>query len=160
MGEREPGTPSDGGRRRRWRSAGAACCTLRPIHRDGPNPLLSRVPARVPIPDCGKQPEKGQRSAGRAGGWIRSGGAATAHADAPPTSRSLSPTVLGYVVGPVALAILLVFRHYGLIARLPVWAYLLALLGSAALSAVVEPWYRAPPGSLKLYARVAVHWPR
>jgi diguanylate cyclase len=85
------------------------------------------------------------------------GEVATARADAPATSRSLSPTVLGYVVGPVALVILLVFRHYGLIARLPVWAYLLALLGSAALSVVVEPWHQAPPGSLKLYARIAVH---
>jgi diguanylate cyclase (GGDEF)-like protein len=81
----------------------------------------------------------------------------TARADVPTTSRSLSPTVLGYVVGPVALAILLVFRHYGLIARLPVWAYLLALLGSAALSLVVEPWHRAPTGSLKVYARIFVH---
>ena len=61
------------------------------------------------------------------------------------------------MVGPVALAILLVFRHYGLIARLPVWAYLLALLGSAALSVVVEPWYRAQAGSPKVYARIFVH---
>jgi diguanylate cyclase (GGDEF)-like protein len=78
-------------------------------------------------------------------------------ADTPATVESLSPTVLGYVVGPVALAILLVFRHYGLIARLPVWAYLLALVGSAAVSIVVEPWYKAKPGSPKVYARVAVH---
>jgi diguanylate cyclase len=72
-------------------------------------------------------------------------------------SSGLSPTVLSYVVGPIALAILLVFRHFGLIARLPIWAYVAALLGAGVVSMAVEPWHLAPAGSLRRYARTAVH---
>jgi diguanylate cyclase (GGDEF)-like protein len=75
----------------------------------------------------------------------------------PVKAESLSPLVLSYVVGPLALVVLLVFRHFGLIARLPVWAYLAAILGSGLLSVIVEPWHSAPAGSFRLHARLVIH---
>jgi diguanylate cyclase len=72
-------------------------------------------------------------------------------------SGSLSPLVLAYVVGPLALGLLLVFRYFGLVARVPVWAYLAAIGGAALGSVLVEPWHSAPAGSVKLNARMAIH---
>ncbi len=82
-------------------------------------------------------------------------------AKAPPEqsadSPSLSPLVLAYLVGPFALGLLLVFRGFGLVARLPVWAYFAAIVGACILSVLVEPWHDAPEGSFKLHVRLAVH---
>jgi diguanylate cyclase (GGDEF)-like protein len=82
---------------------------------------------------------------------------AVATVDRSARSSGLSPTVLSYVVGPIALAILLVFRHFGLIAPLPVWSYVVTLVGIGAISVAVEPWHLAPEGSFRRYARVAFH---
>ena len=71
--------------------------------------------------------------------------------------HGLSPSVLAYVVGPLALGVLLIFRQFGLVAPVTIWAYLGAIAGAAALSVLVEPWHSAPPGSVKLHARLAVH---
>ena len=70
---------------------------------------------------------------------------------------SLSPLVLAYVVGPVALGLLIVFRSLGLVAQVPVWAYLAAIGGAALSSVLVEPWHSEPAGSVKLHARIAIH---
>lgn len=78
-------------------------------------------------------------------------------ADRSVEGSGLSPVVLAYVVGPVAFGILMVFRYLGLIARLPVWSYLIAILGAGLLSVLVEPWHRAPAGSFKLHCRLAIH---
>jgi diguanylate cyclase (GGDEF)-like protein len=72
-------------------------------------------------------------------------------------STGLSPLVLAYLVGPVALAILVVFRHFHLVAQLPLWAYAVAILGSGALSVAVEPWHQAPAGSSKRHLRLFIH---
>jgi diguanylate cyclase (GGDEF)-like protein len=72
-------------------------------------------------------------------------------------SRGLSPAVLAYVVGPLALGVLLVFRQFGLVAPVSIWAYLGAIAGAAVLSVLVEPWHSAPAGSVKLHARLAIH---
>ena len=72
-------------------------------------------------------------------------------------AQSLSPVVLGYLVGPLALIVLMVFRHFGLVARLPIWAYVAAIIGSGALSVLVEPWHSEPAGSIKLQARLGIH---
>jgi diguanylate cyclase (GGDEF)-like protein len=71
--------------------------------------------------------------------------------------ESLSPLALAYVVGPLALVVLLVFRHFGLIARLPIWAYVAAILGAGLLSVLVEPWHSAPAGSFRLHVRLGIH---
>ena len=65
--------------------------------------------------------------------------------------------VLAYGVGPAALIVLLTFRHFGLVARAPVWAYVTALFGSGITSRLVERWRDSRPGSLRLHARVIVH---
>src|SRR6478609_1051593 len=70
---------------------------------------------------------------------------------------TLSPTVLAYGVGPLALVLLLVFRHEGLVAKAPVWAYICALVGSGVSSRLVERWRDSRPGSVRLHARVFVH---
>ncbi len=71
--------------------------------------------------------------------------------------KSLAPAVLAYAVGPMALATLLIFRHFGLVAQAPVWAYVTALVGSGVVSHIVEKWRDSRPGSLRLHARVVVH---
>ena len=99
----------------------------------------------VPIPQCGKHSRwrresgaadtPGRRRVGR-GGELPTLGAAQATA-------SLSPLVLAYVVGPLALGVLIVFRYFGLVAQVPVWAYLAAIGGAALSSVLVEPWHSA-----------------
>jgi diguanylate cyclase (GGDEF)-like protein/PAS domain S-box-containing protein len=65
--------------------------------------------------------------------------------------------VLVYVVGPIALALLFVLRHFGLVAKVPDWAYALAILGGSMSSMLVERWPDVPRGSLRLHLRVAAH---
>jgi diguanylate cyclase (GGDEF)-like protein/PAS domain S-box-containing protein len=64
---------------------------------------------------------------------------------------------LSFVVGPVALVLLLVLRHFGLVARVSVWAYAGAIVGAQVSGRLVERWPDAPPGSLRLHVRVVVH---
>src|ERR1700755_2285716 len=70
---------------------------------------------------------------------------------------ALSPDMLAYGVGPLALVLLRVFRHEGLVAKAPVWAYVCALVGSGVTSRLVERWRDSRPGSVRLHARVVVH---
>jgi diguanylate cyclase (GGDEF)-like protein/PAS domain S-box-containing protein len=71
--------------------------------------------------------------------------------------RGLSPTALAYGVGPVALAILLVCQHFGLVAEVSPWLYVAAIAFSQASSVVMERWRGAPVGSWALHLRVATH---
>src|ERR1700755_1877097 len=70
---------------------------------------------------------------------------------------ALSPAGRAHRGGPVALVLLLVFRHEGLVAKAPVWAYICALVGSGLTSRMVERWRDSRPGSVRLHARVVVH---
>ena len=63
---------------------------------------------------------------------------------------------LGYVVGPLTLAAPILFRSYGLVAELPIWAYLTAVACAVAAWVIVEPWHTAAAGSIKRHARLAV----
>ncbi len=84
-------------------------------------------------------------------------GPGAAPADGP---GGLSPAFLAYVVGPIALVVLLVLRHFGLVATVPVWAYAGAIVAAQVSGQLVDRWHDAPPGSLRLHLRVAVHVPR
>ncbi|MGO9876607.1 MAG: putative bifunctional diguanylate cyclase/phosphodiesterase [Acidimicrobiia bacterium] len=64
---------------------------------------------------------------------------------------------MAYVVGPIALALLLVVRHFGLVAKVSPWAYVGAVAGSQITGRLVERWPDAPRGTLRLHVRVAVH---
>jgi diguanylate cyclase (GGDEF)-like protein len=71
--------------------------------------------------------------------------------------RSLSPQVLSYVVGPVALVVLVIFRHLGVVAQVPLWAYVAAIAGAAVCSMAVEQWHSEPIWSYKFQIRLAIH---
>jgi diguanylate cyclase (GGDEF)-like protein/PAS domain S-box-containing protein len=60
-------------------------------------------------------------------------------------------------MGPAALVLLLVLRHFGLIAREPLPAYLAVFLAIPAASVVVELLHRRRPSRATLHLRVAVH---
>ncbi|MGO9872157.1 MAG: putative bifunctional diguanylate cyclase/phosphodiesterase [Acidimicrobiia bacterium] len=68
-----------------------------------------------------------------------------------------SPNFLAYVVGPIALVMLLVFRHFGLVAKVSPWLYAAVVLGPEVTSHLVGRWPDAPRGSLRLHVRVVVH---
>ena len=68
----------------------------------------------------------------------------------------ISPSLLAYGVGPVALVMLLLLRACGLVAAGPAWAYIAAIVGAQVSGRVVERW-DAPRGSWRLHVRVAVH---
>lgn len=53
-------------------------------------------------------------------------------------SRRVSPAALGYAMGPVALVVILVLRHLGLVDRLPLWEYLATFAAVPAASAMVD----------------------
>jgi diguanylate cyclase (GGDEF)-like protein/PAS domain S-box-containing protein len=78
-------------------------------------------------------------------------------ADTDPRPLGVSPSFLAYVVGPIALAMLLLLRHYGLVARVPIWAYVGAIVGAQVSGRLVDVWRDARPGTVRLHLRVAVH---
>jgi diguanylate cyclase (GGDEF)-like protein len=65
--------------------------------------------------------------------------------------------LLGYAVSPVAFAAVIVLRHFGLVARLSIWAYLAVLVITPVLSLLVEPWRDPNPRSIRLHIRLALH---
>ncbi len=73
------------------------------------------------------------------------------------TSAGLSPRFVAFGIGPIALALLLALRHFGLVAKEPVWAYAGVLAASHLSARLVERWPSAPRGSWQLHVRVAVH---
>ena len=80
-------------------------------------------------------------AAGRAGAGVR-------------RLASVDPLVWGYVINPVALAAYVGLRHWGLVADVPVWVYLIVLWGGATLSTATEIWFRRRPSKFSLHARI------
>ncbi len=78
-------------------------------------------------------------------------------AERPEGGTSSSPVVIAYAAGPVALVVVAVFRHFGLVARLPLWSYVAVVGTTAVLSMAVERWSEEPAGSIKLHARLGLH---
>lgn len=77
---------------------------------------------------------------------------------APKAPLRLTPRLLVFAVAvPGALGSLLVLRSLGLVAEVPVWAYVLAVLGTAVGSLIVERWKLAGPGTTQMHGRIAVH---
>jgi diguanylate cyclase (GGDEF)-like protein/PAS domain S-box-containing protein len=69
----------------------------------------------------------------------------------------LNPRVLAYGMGPAALLVLLVLDRYGMIAREPVWMWLVVFTVVPASSAAIEIAYQRRPDTLRLHARIACH---
>ncbi|MGH9017052.1 MAG: putative bifunctional diguanylate cyclase/phosphodiesterase [Acidimicrobiales bacterium] len=87
----------------------------------------------------------------------RPGGPVPGAVAAPESSPSLAPVVLAYMVAPLALGTLLLLRHFGLVARQSIWAYLLVLILAPLTSFLVESWHDAQPRTLRRHVRVATH---
>jgi diguanylate cyclase (GGDEF)-like protein len=72
-------------------------------------------------------------------------------------ATSTAARLLAYGVGPVALVVLVILQHFGLVATAPVWAYAVAIAGSMIGSRSVERWQHNGPGTLGMHLRVAAH---
>gem|GEM_PF-2163045 len=68
-----------------------------------------------------------------------------------------APTVLLYTIQAFALVIVMVARHFGIVANEPWWAYASAIAGSSLISRRLDRWSFAPRGSWRLHVRVCVH---
>ena len=74
-----------------------------------------------------------------------------------PNSTPSPPTASSSRRFPIAVGLLLVLRHYGLVAKVSGFIYVGALLGVQVSSQLVERLHGAVPGSWRLHLRVAVH---
>ncbi len=68
-----------------------------------------------------------------------------------------TPRLLAYLIGPAALVLVLTCRHFGLIAREPVWAWLVVFAVVPLVGGLVDVWYRRRPSEPLLRLRVAAH---
>ena len=71
------------------------------------------------------------------------------------TRRKLNPTKLGYLIGPVAFAVILLLMRFGYVARVRWWVWLALLVGIAIVNAAADRYYPARPGRMSLNLRVA-----
>jgi diguanylate cyclase (GGDEF)-like protein/PAS domain S-box-containing protein len=69
----------------------------------------------------------------------------------------LNPYILGYAMGPAALVTLLILRHFGVVAHVPVWLWLAVFAAIPAGSMGLEFLCRRNPSTWSLNARVAWH---
>jgi hypothetical protein len=60
-------------------------------------------------------------------------------------------------VSPLAFGAVVILRHFGYVARLSLWAYLIVLVLSPGISLFVESWRGTNPRSPKLHFRLAAH---
>jgi diguanylate cyclase (GGDEF)-like protein/PAS domain S-box-containing protein len=77
--------------------------------------------------------------------------------DVPSRRARLNPHILSYAMGPAALIVILLLRHFGVVAREPVWLWLAVFLAIPVTSMAVEVLYRRRPTALRLHARIACH---
>jgi diguanylate cyclase (GGDEF)-like protein/PAS domain S-box-containing protein len=78
-------------------------------------------------------------------------------AEAHAARRGMTPRMLSYGVGVVALVILAVLLHLGVVAEVPFWGYVAAVGGSIVTSRLVEPWRFAPVGTFAFHVKVLTH---
>jgi diguanylate cyclase (GGDEF)-like protein/PAS domain S-box-containing protein len=72
-------------------------------------------------------------------------------------ARSMSPRMIAYGSGAVAIVIVVVLYQFELLAQVPLWGYFAAIGGSTLTSRLVEPWRDAPIGSLRFHLKVLAH---
>jgi len=68
--------------------------------------------------------------------------------------RRLNPTKLGYLIGPVAFAVILLLMRFGYVAQVRWWVWLCVFVGIAVVNAAADRYYAVHPGSLALNVRV------
>ena len=74
-----------------------------------------------------------------------------------PNRGGSPPMVLLYTIQVVALVVVLVGRHFRIVANEPWWAYAAAIAGSSLVSQRLDRWAHAPRGSWRLHVRVCLH---
>ena len=67
------------------------------------------------------------------------------------------PTLLLYTIQAFALVVVLVGRHFRIVANEPWWAYASAIAGSSLISRRLDRWSFATRGSWRLHVRVCAH---
>lgn len=67
---------------------------------------------------------------------------------------TLSPTVLGYLVGPIALVVIVVLMHFGLVTREPSWLWIAVFAIVPTTGALVEHVNRRRPTRAWIHIRV------
>ena len=83
--------------------------------------------------------------------------------DGPPAAeisrrpRRVNPSLLGYVMGPMALVVILLLRRFHVVAQEPVWLWLAVFVTIPAVSGAADLAYRRRPTWSRLHARVACH---
>ena len=73
---------------------------------------------------------------------------------APESHKSLSPTLLAYAMAPMALLILLAFRHWNVVAQEPIWLYTAVLVVPMLASILANRAYARAASPLRLHLRV------
>jgi len=68
--------------------------------------------------------------------------------------QGLSPTLLAYAMAPVALLILLAFRHWNVVAKEPIWLYVVVLVVPMLGSLMANRWYAMGASLPRLHLRV------
>ena len=75
-----------------------------------------------------------------------------------PSGRNeLAPTYLAYLIGPVALVVVLLLMHFGAIVREPTWIWVGVFVAVPLSSFMVDILNRAYPSATTLHIRVAMH---
>ncbi len=69
---------------------------------------------------------------------------------------SLNPTYLAYLMGPLALVVILLLMHFGLIARESAWLWLAVFVAIPVSSLLADHLYAADQSLFRLHLRVAV----
>ena len=70
--------------------------------------------------------------------------------------RRLNPSLLAYLMGPAALAAILVLMHFNEVAREPVGLWVAIFVAIPATSLTADHLYRVHPSRLRLHARVGI----
>ncbi len=71
--------------------------------------------------------------------------------------RGIDPSLLGYLMGPLALAVVLAMRRFGLVADEPVWLWLAVFVAVPSISIVIDRLTEHGPNDGILQLRVAWH---
>ncbi|HEY5385523.1 MAG TPA: hypothetical protein VIJ56_09825, partial [Acidimicrobiales bacterium] len=67
----------------------------------------------------------------------------------------VSPVALGYLIGPLALVVILVLMHFGVVVREPTWLWIAVFTLVPTTSMMIDHLYRLRPSAAMLNLRVA-----
>ena len=84
------------------------------------------------------------------------GGGSPVTGTARPARRALNPSLLAYLMGPAALAAILLLMHFHDVAQEPVWGWVAVFIAVPVSSLTGDHLYRRWPTATSLHVRVAV----